>query len=211
MSACPMLLLLRVFALGKRSEQLFAALTTYWRYGGGIRFIAGPDLLTTTVEPHEFLDFVSGKLARRFIDGRETFNLRLSEEDHIPDHDSRFRVNDFFCHDSTWQMVLSGLVNSSQVVLMDLRGFSQKNDGCVFEINELVKVAPLDRAVFVIDETTDERFLQQIVQQAWEQMPVNSPNREFPLERFRPFRFEGTQRNEFRQLLQALCHAATVA
>jgi hypothetical protein len=39
----------------------------------------GPDLATTTVEPHEFLGFLSGKLARRFIDGPETLDLRLSE------------------------------------------------------------------------------------------------------------------------------------
>lgn len=54
------LLLLRVFALGKRSEQLYDTLGKSWRTVGSIQMIAGPDLATTTIEPHEFLDFVSG-------------------------------------------------------------------------------------------------------------------------------------------------------
>jgi hypothetical protein len=58
------LLLLRVFSLGRRSEQLFNALGMHWRYVGSIQMIAGPDLATTTIEPHEFLDFLSGRLAR---------------------------------------------------------------------------------------------------------------------------------------------------
>jgi hypothetical protein len=51
----PSLLLLRVFSLGKRSEQLFDAVSTHWRYLGKIHLIAGPDLATTTIEPHEFM------------------------------------------------------------------------------------------------------------------------------------------------------------
>ena len=35
--------------------------------------IAGPDLLTAVVEPYEFLDFVSGKLSRQFVQGEEDF------------------------------------------------------------------------------------------------------------------------------------------
>src|SRR5215207_6259005 len=74
----PKLLLLRVFALGKRSERLFEAFAKHWRHIGSIQFIAGPDLATTTIEPHEFLDFLSGRLARRFIDGPQTLELRIS-------------------------------------------------------------------------------------------------------------------------------------
>lgn len=86
----PRLLLLRVFSLGKRSERLFGALATHWRHVGSIELIAGPDLATTTVEPHEFLDFVSGKLARRFIDGPQALERRRSEMDTKPDQDGRF-------------------------------------------------------------------------------------------------------------------------
>jgi hypothetical protein len=121
--------------------------------------IAGVDLARRTVEPHEFLDFMSGKLARRFIDGSATLEQRMQERDIRPDRDLRFRVNDFFCYDDTWKMVLSRLARESDAVLMDLRGFSRKNAGCVFELGELARVVPLERVVFVVDRRTDEQLL----------------------------------------------------
>jgi hypothetical protein len=204
----PRLLLLRVFSLGKRSERLFDALATHWRHVGSIRLIAGPDLATTTVEPHEFLDFLGGKLARRFIDGPETLELRISEMDLEPDRDGRFRVNDFFCHDNAWRMTLSRLVGDSDAVLMDLRGFSPQNRGVAFEINELMNTVPLKRIVFVVDDTTDEEFLRQTVEKSWDRMRATSPNRASTPERLRLFRFTGAQSGELRQLLRVLSGAA---
>jgi hypothetical protein len=145
------LLLLRSFAIGPRAERLFDALEKHWRRVGSIQMIAGDDLATRTVEPHEFLDFTTGRLARRFIDGAPALERRLREMDVHPDRDGRFRVNDFFCYDDTWRAVLSSLVDQSDAVLMDLRGFSSRNTGCVFEIGELFRLVPLDRVLFVVD------------------------------------------------------------
>ena len=47
------LLLLRVFSLGRRSERLFDAISNVWLRSGSISLVAGPDLVTSTVEPHE--------------------------------------------------------------------------------------------------------------------------------------------------------------
>jgi hypothetical protein len=121
--------------------------------------IAGIDLISRTVEPHEFLDFVSGKLSRRFIDSEAALDRRISERDVAPDRDLRFRVNEFFCYDDTWKMVLSRLVHESDAVLMDLRGFSSRNAGCVFELRELARMISLERVVFVTDASTDEALL----------------------------------------------------
>ena len=173
----PNLLVLRVFSLGKHSEQLFEALSKHWRSVGSMQLIAGPDLASSTIEPHEFLDFLSGKLARQFIDSPQTLDLRISQMDLRPDFDGQFRVNDFFCYDDTWKTVLSRLVHESDAAIMDLRGFSSQNSGCIFEINELVNLIPLGHVVFIIDDSTDEPFLQQVLQQSWEGMSSTSPNR----------------------------------
>ena len=210
-SKSPKLLLLRVFSLGNRSERLYDVLGMHWRHAGSIWLIAGPDLATTTVEPHEFLDFLSRKLARRFIDGPQTLGLRLSEADIEPDRDGRYRVNDFFCHDDTWRMVLSHLVEESDAVLMDLRGFSPQNDGCVFEIDELINVVLLGRVVFIIDETTDEPYLWHTVQRSWNRMRPTSPNRLSTSGQLRLFRFTGSRSSELQQLLRTLCVAAKAA
>ena len=161
-------LLLRVFSLDKRTEHLFDALAKHWRHIGSLPLIVGPDLATTTVEPHEIFDFLSGKLARRFIDGLDTLNRRISEMDVEPDGDGRFRVHDFFCHEDAWKMTLSRLVGDTDAVRMDLRGFSQQNRGVTFEIDELINVVPLEHVVFVIDGTTDDRFLRQTLEESWQ-------------------------------------------
>jgi hypothetical protein len=155
----PTLLVLRSFSIGHDSERLFDVVGRYWRRVGSIQMIAGVDLVSRTLEPHEFLDLVSGRLSRRFIDGEESLNRRISERDTAPDRDLRFRVNEFFCYDDTWKMVLSRLVHESDVVVMDLRGFSRQNAGCVFELHELARLVPLERVVFVTDRRTDETLL----------------------------------------------------
>ena len=174
------LLILRVFSLGKRSEDLFEAVTRHWRYLGPVQLIAGPDLATATVEPHEFLAFLSGKLDLQFIDGPETLTRRVNELDTRPDFDGRFRVNDFFCHDDTWRMTLERLVGKSDLVLMDLRGFAPRNAGCVYEVHELVNSAFLGRVVITIDSTTDVPFLEKTLNDAWTGMRLDSPNRPGP-------------------------------
>lgn len=155
----PALLVLRSFSIGRDGERLFDVVDRFWRRVGSIDLIAGIDLAHRTVEPHEFLDFMSGKISRRFIDGAEVMEQRLRERDTQPDRDQRFRVNDFFCYDDTWKMVLSRLVSQSDAVLMDLRGFSRRNAGCVFELKELARMVPLQRVVFVVDRRTDETLL----------------------------------------------------
>jgi hypothetical protein len=55
--------------------------------------------------------------------------------------------------------VLSRLVHDSDVVMMDLRGFSRHNAGCIFELHELARLVPLERVVFVVDRRTDETLL----------------------------------------------------
>ncbi|HLK59015.1 MAG TPA: hypothetical protein VKU00_20815 [Chthonomonadaceae bacterium] len=202
----PKLLYLRVFALGRRSERLYEILAAYWRHVGSIQFISGPDLAMTTVQPHHFLDFLVRRVARQFVDGYQALQHHLTRMDVEPDHDGRCRINDFFCHDDTWKMVLTHLVDTSEAVLMDIRGFSPQNAGCVYEINQLVNIMPLERVVFVIDNTTDTSFLGRTVQQAWKEMKLTSPNRRSPSVQMRIFQYTGT--GGLYPLLHELCISA---
>jgi len=203
------LLLLRVFALGRRSEQLYDTLGKSWRNVGSIQMIAGPDLATTTIEPHEFLDFVSGKLDRRFIDNGRTLDLRIDQMDLAPDREGQFRVTEFFCHDDTWKMTLARLPEDSDAVLMDLRGFSQANAGCVFEIHEIFNVVPLARAVFAIDDRTDQAFMRRTMEQAWHQVKDRSPNRRLAAGIVALVQIADTGGSSMQDLLYALCGATT--
>jgi hypothetical protein len=208
-SAGPRLLLLRVFALGRRSEALYDAIGKSWRTVGSVQMIAGPDLATTTVEPHEFLDFLTGKLARRFIDSAATLDLRVSQMDLRADRDGQFRVSEFFCHDDTWKLTLARLADDSDAVLMDLRGFSQANDGCVFEIHEILNVLPLGRVVFIVDDTTDQPFMRRTMQRAWRRLKDRSPNRRLSAGQIALVQLSGLDARGMRNLLYAISAAAS--
>ena len=93
-------------------------------------------------------------------------------------------------------------------VLMDLRGFSPQNAGCVFEIDELISVVALERVVFIVDGTTDESFLRTTMNQSWSKMRSTSPNRGHL--QLRLLRFRGVVTGELSNLFSALS-AATVA
>lgn len=202
------LLLLRVFSLGKRSARLFDAVTKHWRYLGNVQLIAGPDLATTTVEPHEFLGFIGGKIEREFIGGPGDLDLRQKALDTQPDFDGRYRVHDFFCYDDTWPMVLSVLVQRNAAVLMDLRGFTRHNAGCVHELNELVNVVPLQRVVLVVDDTTDSPFLQESLAGAWAGMRADSPNVMEQLAKLSIVRLPVLTTHGVTGLVSRLCRAA---
>jgi len=205
----PRLLLLRVFALGKRSEALFDSLGKSWRTVGSMQMIAGPDLTTSAIEPHEFIEFIGGRLARRFIDTGRTLDLRMSQMDLAADCEGQYRVSEFFCHDDTWKMTLARLADESDAVLMDLRGFSPAHTGCVFEVHEIFNVVPLPRVVFAIDQSTDQTFLRQTMQNAWRQLKDRSPNHRLAEGQVALVELSAMSAATVDNLLYALCAAAS--
>lgn len=170
------LLLLRVFALGRRAEGLFDALRRRWLRLGPIVMIAGPDLVESAIEPDEFLAFVSGGLPRAFVADEPDLEARIAALPRTPDPDGRYRVSEFFCQADTWQATMRRLVGLSDAVLMDLRGFSSANQGCLYEIRQLLGLIALERVVLVTDATTDTPFLEDSLQRLWRSLPPDSPN-----------------------------------
>lgn len=201
------LLLLRVFALGPRSEPLFDAVRKRWLRAGGIALIAGPDLVTSAVEPDEFLGFLSGDLGRRFVAGAADLAARVAAMDRKPDPDGRFRIAEFFCRADTWQATMQRLVTDSDAVLMDLRRFSAANQGCVFELGRLLDSIDLGRVVFVIDRTTDRAFLESTLSRLWLSLAETSPNCSATAPAARLFEASGPTAAETRALIGHLAAA----
>jgi hypothetical protein len=203
------LLLLRVFRLGKRSERLFDKLRKHWQAVGSICMIAGPDLVTTTVEPHEFLEFLSGRLGRRFVGGTADLDRRITAMDGAADPDGRYRINEFFCRTDTWQMTMQRLAAASDAVLMDLRSFSVSNQGCLFELARLLDGVDLGQVVFLVDQTTDRAFLEATLQRLWNELSSSSPNRPAAAPTARLFRIEAQSEAAMAALLGHLLTART--
>jgi hypothetical protein len=199
------LLLLRVFGFDRRTQRLLEDLGQRWRCLGPIHLIGGTDLAYATIEPHEFFEFLNGRLSRAFIKGEADLEARLKESSVTPDPDGLFRIEDFFCHDDTWRMTVSRLARQAAAVLMDLRGFTPANRGCIFEIEELIAVVPVDRIVLLVDRTTDVPFLERTLEQAWQTMPADSPNVVAGQPRLRVLEGSASHRRTLATLLGLLC------
>jgi hypothetical protein len=152
----PNLLLLRVFRGDDSIEALFDQVIERWRYSGNTLLIAGKDLALRNLEPDELFNFLSGRLQTRFIDSQQHLQNLLENLDFKADPDGRFRVNEFFCFDSTWKMVLDGLVQRVDRVLMDLRGYTPEREGCSHELRVLAVNTQLKKLVILFDKDTNK-------------------------------------------------------
>jgi hypothetical protein len=125
----------------------------------------------------------------------------------LGDADGRFRINDFFCHADSWQLVLSRLIGRADAVLMDLRSFCASNAGCIYEINALLNAMPLAQLVLVVDDSTDLPFLEQTLQACLRDLPPASPNAGQTLSALRLFDLRAVRQREVTRLTQHICAA----
>lgn len=153
------LLVLRVFGDTARSEALFDRIVARWRWFGPVTLIAAPDVLARTVDPGDFLQFASGRIAATFVTGAEDLQRRLELLDTQPDPDRRYRVNEFCCNDATWQATVVQLIERADVVVMDLRGYGAHRAGCAFELAELARRRRPVQVVLLVDASTDRSML----------------------------------------------------
>ena len=122
--------------------------------------IAGTDLAARTMDPDDTLAFLAGELQSRFVRGPQDLQDHLLQMDESSDPDGRFRVTEFFCYENTWSHTLAALLRRSDAILMDLRGFSEKNSGCIFELKQLTTQQRLGDTVFVVDASSDLKLLE---------------------------------------------------
>jgi len=170
------LLLLRVFRQRRRSERLFDLLGARWRFAGPIRMIGAPDLAGSTIDPDEILDFLAGRLRQRFILHPGDLQARIDAIDDRCDIDGRFRVTDVFCGNDTWQTAVRALMARSDLVAMDLRGFSAQNHGCLYELQALLDSVPCRRVALLVDAKTDQTLLRGTLEGCLARLGADSPN-----------------------------------
>jgi len=170
------LLLLRVFGHRLRSERLLDVLAARWRYAGPILMIGAPDVATRTVDPDEFMDFLSGRLRRQFAIEPQDLARRLDGIDQEPDADGRFRINELFCGNDTWLTAVRALMARSDLCLMDLRGFSQRNSGCIVELQALLDLVPARDIVLLVDHSTDQALLEHTLRDCQARLQPGSVN-----------------------------------
>jgi hypothetical protein len=174
------LLFLRVFGFGPRSSRLVDLIATRWRSVGPVWLIAAPDVAGRVLAPRTFLMFLRGALGGLFVNNRAELSRRLSALDRARDPDGRFRTEEVFCAGEIWREGVAQLMRDARTVVMDLRSFSSANAGCVYEIQGLLDSVPLERALVLVDATTDLAFLRETMGSSWRSLSASSPNLSAP-------------------------------
>lgn len=151
----PALLVLRVFQQDANVLALFDRVIERWRLTGNTVLIAGTDLVDRTIDADDIFTFLDGRLGERFIRRPEEVAPRLAAFEWEPDVEGRYRVNECYCHDTTWQQALAELLRVSDTVLMDLRNFVAANKGCLYELETLSSVGGLNRVVVLVNDKTE--------------------------------------------------------
>ncbi len=159
------LLMLRVFSKDRQAERLLDAIQSRWQLAGPVLEIAGPDLAKLNLDLTEFIHLVTFKLHDLFQPGEAPAEVLEASLDLALDHEGRFRVNEVFCFDTSWRGVVEQLMGLSDVVLLDLRGFTDQRKGTAHEVHRLAALGLLPRVVALGDTATDWSYFEHCVAQ----------------------------------------------
>jgi len=213
------LLFLWVFGPSARINSMFLALGALWRCLGPLQLLEGGVIVGF------------GSDIFRYLSGRSRQIIALTPEE-VDEKISRFpqsphrlwclyATNMLLCGDQSWRHALTTLLRGTDLVLMDLCGFSRKNAGCIYEIRQLVDHIDVSRFLLLIDRTTDLDFLQELLKSAWDDMASNSPNRRPDCGPVRLFRLDeeyvddkvsvAVAQGNAASILQLLCAGPTTA
>ncbi|MBL8529038.1 MAG: hypothetical protein JNL68_15230, partial [Burkholderiales bacterium] len=154
------LLLLRVFGYTARTERLFDRIGARWRLFGPVTMIAAPDVAARTIDPGDYLRWLTGRADELFVTSRADLDARLDALDMTRDPDGRYRINEFCCRDNTWQATVVELMQRADAVVMDVRGLTRERRGCEFELQQLALRLRPQRVVLVADHATDRGVLE---------------------------------------------------
>jgi hypothetical protein len=163
------MLFLWIFGSHKSTDSLFLGLGALWRLVGTTQFLRDEDFSfepLALMRPRNFIATTPEEVMARIKGFRTT-----------PHWSGMYYTNVIWCNDAVWQFAFDILLDDTDIVFMDICGFSKQNSGCIYELNNLINRLPTSRFVLLIDQTTDKGFLLQTLRRAWEGMAVNSPNR----------------------------------
>jgi hypothetical protein len=137
-----------------------------WLELGPIDLLAGPDLAASVVTLDKLTSWLRGSLGTRFIARREDLDRFALAEGDRRTRDGAYGVREFSCVESGWKETIFHLSRSADAILMDLRSFTANNTGCAFEIQALMQAGLGERAVFLVDASTDVPALQRCLNAA---------------------------------------------
>lgn len=147
-----------------------------WRKLGNIFLIRGGEHILRQVSLWDSLLFLRGK-DRIISKTPEQITQRLNEFQKRTDRSPEYRFNTLICGDNSWQFALHSLIDHADLIVMHLSSFSPRNQGCIYELEQLINRVPVENFFLLVDHhSTDYNFLLEKLQELWKKMISNSPN-----------------------------------
>jgi hypothetical protein len=119
------------------------------------------------------------RMKQNFMSNATALDKKLKKLELAPTKfDNTFKEQPVMCYDNTWKQAVDGLVDSADVILMDLRGFSETNKGCAYEINVLFDSVLANRVVFMGYKDA-VGLIRNVIEEQWQELSDKSPNLNF--------------------------------
>jgi len=150
----------------------------------------------------------TGKMANKFVHSEAQLKDRLADLDHWPvNYDNSFKEFPVMCYDNTWKVGVNTLVQEASVIMMDLRGFSEKNKGCEFEIDFILDHVLVHRILFVCKPEALE-LVKKTITERWAMLAETSPNHAIKTPQASLFIAEKENTKELQGIMDLLLKAA---
>lgn len=138
-----------------------------------IAFFALLSLIMPLVVIHYYNNL---KIKRDVISSEKKLNEQLNKLQKWPTRlDNSFKEVPVLCYNDTWRMAVDKLSKFSDIILMDLRGYSETNKGCEYEVNFLFDHVPIDKIIFITDSESIV-IIEQLLIEQWKMLLETSPN-----------------------------------
>jgi hypothetical protein len=165
----------RLLHLWVFDERTNDGLIDLWRTVGPVQLLRGGGALGGV---GTLVATITGRVGDLIEETAEEVHAKLAAFDYERREDGRFAVNTILCGDRTWRVALDELIATTDVVQMDLGGFDEDNRGCTHELGVLIDRVALDRVLLVAGDSTDVVLLRRVLEDAWDRIDANSPNRD---------------------------------
>lgn len=123
----------------------------------------------------EFFAYLGHRLHERFITDPAELPGRLAAIDNAHDPDGRFQVSELFCANITWQPAVLSLIDRASVVLLDLRKYARHRAGTRFELEELLRRAPLHKVLVIVDANHPLDDIRHEIESIWQSIAGGAP------------------------------------
>jgi hypothetical protein len=108
--------------------------------------------------------------------GRYRFRRIAATTIRVRDRYGSYPVRAVLCHGTYWKSAVDTILDRTDLVVLDLSGYTDSHAGTRYELQRVVDRVPVERVVFLADGRSSRRVLRRELDAAWTHMSPRSPN-----------------------------------